>query len=62
LYVSTKGWVIDEDGLDVLITSSRDQSCDIKGALFKGLYLLNYVSDRVETLHVSTKGSVIDEN
>ena len=43
-------------------TSYSWQSCDIKGALFKGLYLLNYVSDRVETLHVSTKGSVIDEN
>ena len=62
LHVSTKGWVIDENGLDVLITSSRDQSRDIKGALFKALYLLNYMSDRVETLHVSTKGRVIDEN
>jgi hypothetical protein len=64
LYVSTKGWVIhvDENGLDVLITSSRDQSRDIKGTLFKALYLINHMSDRVETFHVSSKGSVIDEN
>jgi hypothetical protein len=61
LHVSTKGWVIDENGLDVLITSSRDQSRDIKEALFKALYFLNYMCDRIETLHVSTKGSVIDE-
>ena len=46
----------------MLITSPRVQSRDIKGALFKALYLLNYMSDRVETLHVSTKGWVKDEN
>jgi hypothetical protein len=62
LHVSTKGWVIDEKGLDVLITSSCDQSRDIKGALSKALYLLNYGPDRFDTFHVSTKGSVIDEN
>ena len=41
--------------------SSRDQSRDIKWALFKPLYLLNYMSYRVETLHVSTEGSVLDK-
>ena len=47
---------------DVPITSSNDQSLDIKGAFFKPLYLLNYVSNQAEILHVSTDGSVIDEN
>ena len=46
----------------MLMTLSRDQLRGIKGALFKPLYLLNYMSYRVETLHVSTEGSVIDEN
>ena len=44
------------------MTSSRDQSRDIKGAHFKPLYLLNYMSNGFETLQMSTKGSVIDEN
>ena len=42
--------------------SSRDMSRDIKGALFEALYLLNYMLDGNETLHVSTEGSVIHEN
>ena len=43
------------------MASSRDQSCGIKGTFFKPLYLLNNTSDWVETLQVSTKGSVINE-
>ena len=46
----------------MLRTSSRVQLRGIKGALFKPLYLLNYMSYRVETLHASTEESVIDEN
>ena len=34
----------------------------LKGQLFKALYLLNYMLDGNETLHVSTEGSVIHEN
>ena len=45
----------------MLMTSSCVQLHGIKGALFKPLYLLNYMSYRVETLHVSTEGSVIDK-
>ena len=41
LQVSTKGYYVNGSGIDVLIPSSRDQSHDIKGALFKSLYLLN---------------------
>ena len=37
-------------------------SRDIKGTLFKALYLLNYILDGNETLQVSTEGSVIHEN
>ena len=64
LHVSTKGWVKDENGLDVLMTSSGDQSRDIKGALFKPFYLLHYMSNGIETLHVPTKESAlrVDKN
>ena len=62
LSVSTEGCVIDANRLDVLLKSSHDQSSDIKGALFKIIYFLNYMSNRVESLHVSSKGSVIYEN
>ena len=40
--------------------STRDQSHDIKGALFKALYLTNCISDRVEIFLVSTKGCDIE--
>ena len=35
---------------------------DIKGALSKPLFLLNYMCDGIETLHVSTEGIVIVKN
>jgi hypothetical protein len=42
------------------MTSSYDQPCDIKGALFKPLYLRNYMTDWVSAFELFTKGSVID--
>ena len=60
LLVFTKGCDIDENLLYVLITLSRDLSRDIERAHLKALYLLNYMSNRVETLHVSSKGSIIN--
>ena len=46
----------------MLIRSSHDLPPDFKGALSNPLYLLNYMCDRIETLHVSTEGIVIDKN
>ena len=45
----------------MLMISSRDQLLGIKGALFKPLFLLNYMSYPAETLHISTERRVIDE-
>ena len=62
-HVSTEGGVTDENWHDVPKTSLRDQSRDIKGAFFKPLYLLNYVSDFDEIfhVHVSIKAIGLDE-
>jgi hypothetical protein len=58
LYVSSKGSIICKDRYETAMKLSRD----INGAFFQPLYLLNDMSDRVETLHTSGKRSVIDEN
>ena len=62
LHVSTEGIVLYKNWPNLLITSSHDQSRDIKGPLFKALYRLNYIPDLVETLQVSTNRSALDKN
>ena len=61
LQISWEGGASEEYWPHVLMSSPGDKSRDIKGELFKPLYLEKYVSDAVETLCVAWKGRVLDE-